>query len=671
MILGAVFSPFASLLGFFGVLMGALAAGLIARRLLGIKQSWLTRLVVGFLGFFVGVTFALTIGAEHLDTPEHILVFSASILVSLMLFTVVFELLARAGEARAVRQRGTGIPHPIQAIRRRLARWARYLQITSILARYGLSPYFRGSSRFSSGQIDGSPGSRRLWGRVRGALGESGGAFVKLGQVLSTRSDILPLEAIAELAGLQDRVPTAPRAAVEVLLAEELGAPLSTVFAAFEHEPLAAASIAQVYRARLSTGEQVVVKVQRPGIREPVERDLDILLSMSRTLEARAAWARAFGVVDLAEGFANALREELDFRVEARNTTTVAAALEKPGVGGGQSEVRIPRVFAQLSTRRMLVLEWLDGVSVRDAGALIEELSLERAALARALLFCFLRQLLRDGTFHADPHPGNVMVLRDGRLALLDFGSVGRLDPLQQAALKRMLVAIERRDAAMLGDALLDLAQERPGADQARLERALAQVMAQRLGPGMEPGPELFKDLFTILFNFGLSFQPVIGGVFRALVTLQGTLGVLAPGFQLMQEARALGSEWMQEAITPSSVRKAVTDEVLTLFPILQRLPRRLDRISAAVEHGTLSVNVRLLADERDARLISKLVSWAVLAFLGAALGMISVLLLGIKGGPAFSDTIGVYQLFGYFGLFISVVLILRVVTAIVRERLG
>ncbi len=670
MILAAAFSPFSSLLAFFAVLLGAIVMGLIAGRLLGVKQSWVSRMIVGFLGFFVGVTFALTIGAQNLDTPEHILVFAASIIVSLMLFSVMSELLVRAGQSRAARQSGASIPHPIQAVRRRLARWARYLQITSIIARYGLSPYYRGRDRLTAGQFESASGKRRLWGRVRGALGESGGAFVKLGQVLSTRSDLLPLEAIAELAGLQDKVPTAPHAAIETLLAEELGAPLSTIFASFTEEPLAAASIAQVYRARLTTGEEVAVKVQRPGIGEPVERDLDILLSMARTLEARAAWARAFGVLDLAEGFAEALREELDFRVEARNTTTVAAALERPGPEK-QPIVRIPRVFAQFSTRRMLVLEWLDGVSARDAGPLIEELHLDRLALARALLQCFLRQLLGDGTFHADPHPGNVLVLRDGRLALLDFGSVGRLDPLQQAALKRMLVAIERRDAAMLSDALLELAQEGPRADQERLERALAQVMAQRLGPGMEPGPELFKDLFTLLFNFGLSFQPVIGGVFRALVTLQGTLGILAPGFQLMDEARALGTEWLQEAISPTSVRKAVTDEVLTLFPLLQRLPRRLDRITAAVEHGTLSVNVRLLADERDARLVSKLVSWAVLAFLGAALGLISVLLLGIKGGPAFSDTIGVYQLFGYVGLFVSVVLILRVVIAIIRERLG
>jgi ubiquinone biosynthesis protein len=272
---------------------------------------------------------------------------------------------------------------------------------------------------------------------------------------------------------------------------------------------------------------------------------------MARSLEARAAWARAFGVVDLAEGFAVNLREELDFRVEAHNIGAVAAGLNSPRRHGAVSaqasdEVRIPRVCPEHSTSRVLVIERLEGVSVRDAGALIEELGLSRPALASALLRCFLRQILREGTFHADPHPGNVMVLRDGHLALIDFGSVGRLDPLQQAALKRMLVALDRHDAALLSDALLDLAQVCTGrVDKERLERSLAQLMAQRLGPGMSPGPEFLVDLFAVLLAFGLAFSPVVGGVFRALVTLQGTLTLLDPNFQVVEEARSLGSEWL------------------------------------------------------------------------------------------------------------------------------
>jgi ubiquinone biosynthesis protein len=267
-----------------------------------------------------------------------------------------------------------------------------------------------------------------------------------------------------------------------------------------------------------------------------------------------------------------------------------------------------------------------------------------------------------------------VMVLRDGHIALIDFGSVGRLDPFQQTALRQMLVALDRRDAAMLSDALLDLAQAREGrttAEEDRLVRALAQLMAQRFGPGMPLGPALFAELFEVLFAFGLAFPPVIGGVFRALVTLQGTLEVLAPGFQLLDEARTVGAELLQEAMAPASIRAAVTDEALTLFPILRRLPRRLDHVIAALERGTLSMNTRSFADERDVNVLKHLVNRGVLAFLGAALAWIAVQLLSLQGGPMLAPAFTVYQLLGYFSLFCGIVLMLRVVIAIARERLG
>jgi ubiquinone biosynthesis protein len=664
-------TPFSSLLAFIGTLAGTILLGTLASRMLGIRQSWGRTLLVGFLGFAAGVTFSLTLNAEHLPLYGRVFVFTSSITVSIMLISVAFELIGRPSGVGIIRPRPAGVPHPLRATRRQIARWLRYLQITSILARYGLSPYFR--VRRAPSPTPGTFSAPRggIWARVRGALEEAGGAFVKFGQVLSTRPDVLPPDAIAELSGLQDHVTAARQDEIEALLGKELGDAPTKVFAAFDAQPLAAASIAQVYSAQLHSGEQVIVKVQRPGIREPIECDLDIMLRLARTLEASASWARSFGVVDLAQGFADALREEIDFRIEARNLATVAEAIDPPNTRKKRGEVRIPRVYAQISTSRVLVIERFDGLSVREADPIIEALSLDRLALARELLRCFLRQILRDGTFHADPHPGNVWVLRDGSLALLDFGSVGRLDPLQRASLQRMLIGLDRRDATMLTEALLDIAYKRADVDADRLERSLAQLMAQRLGPGMSPGPELFAELFALIFEYGLAFPPVVGGVFRALITLQGTLEVLAPEFHLIDEARAMGAEWVKESLSPTSLRKAATDELLNLMPLLQRFPRRLDRITAALEHGTLSANVRLFADEHDRLFLSQLINRAVLAFLGAALGFMGALFLGMQGGPALAETISVYQVFGYAGLFLSATLILRVIVAIVREKAG
>ena len=200
------------------------------------------------------------------------------------------------------------------------------------------------------------------------------------------------------------------------------------------------------------------MKVQRPGIRATVEQDLDIVLRLAAKLESRTRWARTYGLVTLAQAFAAAMREELDFRVEARNMAVMAASWpgQQRAVGGSVSVV-LPAVHEQLSSERVLVIDWLDGVSLRKAGQLIDDRGLDRADLARGLLRSMVYQLTESGVFHADPHPGNIMLLTDGRLALLDFGSVGRLDAQLRSGLQNLLLALGRGDSAALRDALLDL----------------------------------------------------------------------------------------------------------------------------------------------------------------------------------------------------------------------
>lgn len=664
-----------------GLLVVLVLLTAVSARLLGIRLRWWRTLVAGFPGLVAGVLFiwALTGGGRRPRTlPLPAVLLSA--LVATMLIAVLLELLARPGRFANVQGRLAvrRMPHPIRALRARVGRLRRYAAVTRIAGRHGLTAFlggarWPGSRRDMPSAVAGNTAARvrerQLAHSLRAALEECGGMFVKLGQVLSTRSDLLPAEMIAELSGLQDDVAPAQAADIESLLASEFGAPVHEVFAWFDPKPLAAGSIAQVHRARLTAGTKVVVKVQRPGIRPLVERDIDIVLRLGRTLAARTQWARQFRVVALAEGFADALVEELDFRVEARNITAVASS----------SGVQIPGVHKGLSTSRVLVLDYVDGVSVRDAGPLLDRGGTDRAGVARGLLQCMLRQVMIDGTFHADPHPGNVLVLSDASLALIDFGLVGRLDPLQQAGLRRLLFAVARRDPGELQGALADLAEIRvrdhTGDD--RLERALAQFMAQHLGTGMFPDTAMFTALFTLLTEFGITFPPVIGGVFRAMVTLEGTLTLLAPGFQMMEESRSLAGSLLGSQLTPSSLREVAADELVALLPVLRRLPRRLDRITASLDRGTLSTNVRLLADERDIRLAAAMVNRAVMAFVGASLGLLSVGLLAIHGGPvllpgtAHGHGTGVFRVFGYLGLFFGVVLILRVMVAIAREGIG
>ncbi|HUQ61335.1 ABC1 kinase family protein [Lentzea sp.] len=608
-------------------LLLVLGMSLAARRILGLRVGLVRTALACLLAMSIatGVFGETTAPTASLATIQ--LGLSLLVVIGLLAFA---EVIVPTGS----------IPPPTEwwgMLRRRIARTRRYSRITAIAFRHGLGPYLRGRER------SGTDLARSL----RLALQDAGVTFVKLGQVLSTRADLLPEDFVDELSLLQDKVPPAEWDEVRALLDDELG---PDAFREVDPEPLAAASIAQVHRAVLASGAEVVVKVQRPDVRAVAEGDLDIVSRLAETLQ-RTRWGSALGVRDLAAGFAAALREELDFRVEARNIAAVAAVSD--------SSVELPQVH--MSTSRVLVMDRLDGVPVRGAA--------EDEGLARTLLRFVLRQVMLDGVFHADPHPGNVLLLSDGRLGLLDFGSVGRIDSNLRSALQRLLLAIDRGDPAGLTDSLLELTSRPEEIDEQRLERALGQFMARHLGAGMRPDVEMFGDLFLLVSRFGLRVPPEIAAVFRALATLEGTLGVLSPGFNIVVESRAFAAEQITERLTPESVKRTVAEELQAVLPMLRRLPRRIDRITGAVEQGRLSMSIRLFADERDRSFVTGLLHQVMLTVLGATAGVMAVLLLGSSGGPEVVPDVGLHQVFGYNLLIVSVLLGLRVVVAVFRPR--
>ena len=404
-----------------------------------------------------------------------------------MAAAVLLDLVARPGSLAVGERAGLVVtPRPVLAVRRRIAVFRRYRELLGLMRRHGFV------SGASPGVVDEGAGVR-----LRTVLEEAGGVYIKLGQIAATRVDMVPPDVADALSKLQNHVPPEAREAIQAVLETELGATVDEVFAEFDWEPLAAASIGQTHRARLRTGERVVVKIQRPGIEALMERDLAALSLISQVAQRRTALGQGMRSGEMVEQFAVSLRAELDFRREADAMEEMASLL------ADRSPVRIPRVHRELLTRRLLVQERFEGCTASD-GAQLDDWGIDRRALADLLLHSTLDQVLRAGFFHADPHPGNVFVFADGSLGLIDFGAVGRLDSIQKAAVVDMMAALARHDVSLLRDGIERVADVTGAGSPEQFERVLARLLADHVRPSGAVDPTIFQDLVALLSQFGV-----------------------------------------------------------------------------------------------------------------------------------------------------------------------
>ncbi|SOD98280.1 ABC1 kinase family protein [Blastococcus haudaquaticus] len=633
----------------------------VIRRLLGVRPGPVRTLLAAVLALLVvgPLLKRLVPSPEETDTTTAVLYLLLTIACASLLAMVVLVI------AEVVVPDGS-LPGPIElwrGSRARAVRTRRYTQVLRIALRHGLGRFLRGRRHLG---VASSSSRRDLARSLRRALDDGGVTFVKLGQQLSTRRDLVAAEFAEELSRLQDQAAPVPWPQIRAVLTAEFGRPLDDVLAWVEETPLAAASVAQVHAARLEDGTDVVVKVQRPGIEAVVERDLDILRHLARMLEERTGWGRSMGLSTLAAGFAESLREELDFTTERDNLRAMAAALATSPERG----VRVPAPHQDLTTRRVLVMQRLTGTPLGAAGPGLTALGPDRRrALADALLTTVFDQVLQHGLFHVDLHPGNVLLLEDGTLGLLDLGSVGRIDATTRLAFARLLGAVGTQDSVAAGDALLELVDRPEEIDERALERALGALIVRYAAPGATMGAEVFAALFRLVTEHRLAVPPQVAALFRTFATLEGTLALLDPGFDLVGAARETARSRLASALTPERLRATAEEEVVALLPILRRLPRRLDRVADAVEHGRLGVNVRLFADSRDRRWITGLVHQVLLTVIGATAGVMAVLLLDTRDGPLVTESVRLFPVLGYALLIVSVVLVLRVLVSVFRQE--
>ena len=619
----------------------------ISLRLLGVRRGWVRALASGTIGWGVAIFVALGLSGWDWGADRLVVHLLAIGIPATMAAAVALDLLARPGSLALGEQAGlVTTPRPLRALRERIAVLLRYSELARLARREGFGPF--------SGRADASLDP--LGVRLRRVLEEAGGVYIKVGQIAATRVDLLPPEVCAELAGLQNRVAAEPVEQIKSALEAELGHRVEEVFAEFDWEPLAAASIGQTYRARLQSGDAVVVKVQRPGVQATIRRDLAALALLAGVAQRRTTLGQGLRTGELLEQFAQSLRAELDFRREVDAMAEMALSLRD------HTEVRVPKVYGNLCTRRLIVQERFEGFTVADSAQLAAA-QIDKPALADELLRCMLDQVLRVGFFHADPHPGNVFVFADGTLGLIDFGAVGRLDPIQQRAVIDMLAGLIQRDASLLRDGIERVADVTEAISAERLERALARLMAENVRSTGTIEPTVLQDLVRMLAEFGIRLPGDLVVLSRALVTLEGTLRIISPMTSMVAAAGGI----VVSAATPVDRETMIRDEFAAALPHLRQLPDRIDRVLTLASRGRL--RVRSVVDEDGQRILRTLVNRALLSVIGSVfLVAATLMLIATDKGPIVASGTGLFEILGYGGLIAGTVLLLRVAAAVARD---
>jgi predicted unusual protein kinase regulating ubiquinone biosynthesis (AarF/ABC1/UbiB family) len=422
----------------------------------------------------------------------------------------------------------------------RLRLLARRIFVVWTLFSFALYVYFDSKGWINRNDKQRGNRLRAQAARLRQRLIRLGPTFIKMGQMLATRADLLPLEYIIELSALQDNVPPFPTAQAMQQIETELGRPVKEVFKEISPEPVASASLGQVYRATLTSGEEVAVKVQRPRLEERIASDLDVLRSIARTLDRYpnlfpgAEW---LGAID---EFDRVIHEEMDYQREA------ASAEEFSRNFKDWQQIHVPRVFKHLSTSRVLVLEFITGTKVTD----LDELRAKGHSPQRVneLLYrAYFKQLLEDGFFHADPHPGNLLVMEDGRLAIFDFGMMGRVSPELQRQIIEAFFHLYNRDTHGIVDDLIGLGFLAPEADLKAIRDVVTEVFDRKLNLklGEVRFKELTYDLAPVVYQHPIRTPARFTYLMRALMTLEGISIVMNPEFNFFEVARPFVRDYL------------------------------------------------------------------------------------------------------------------------------
>jgi len=499
--------------------------------------------------------------------------------------------------------------------------------------------------------------------RVRRALEELGPTFVKLGQILATRVDLFAPEWISEFSKLQDAAPATPFEEILTQLTEDLGENPETAFASLDKQPLAAASLAQVHRARLADGREVVLKIRRPGIRPIVEADLRLLARLAEIIYSEAPDLRRYRPQEVVREFTLSLRREMDFAAECRNAERIAANF------ADDANIVVPGIHWQWSGERLNVQDYIDGIPGSDLAA-VDAAMMNRKALARRGSGAVLKMMLEDGLFHADPHPGNVFYLPDNRLALIDFGMIGRLSEARRYEVAMLMHGMVTSDTDAVVEVLLDWRDDEENEveiNPARLHNEIDAFIDQYKGLPLKRLNlgAMLSDLVTILRENQLVLPTDLSLMIKAFITLEGMGRQLDPDFDIAAEAAPFLQRIMLAHQSPTALAKRSWRTVSSAADMLAGLPQDVSQLLRAARRGKLRVEVDVVPlkhfgdrlDRAASRLtigivtasliigssivmtvasesvLGGLPTWGLIGFISAVLGGIWVLISIRRGG--------------------------------------
>ncbi len=466
----------------------------------------------------------------------------------------------------------------------------RYRQILSVLFKYGfdslierlhLGQYLdigmRMIARKRRERIDILSRSERL----RMAFEELGPTFIKMGQILSTRPDLIPIEYMRELEKLQDDVPPFPFAQVKEIVERELRSQLNEIFLRFDEAPLAAASIAQVHRAQLKTGEEVIVKVQRPGIRRTIEVDLEILFHLATLIEKYLEELEIYRPTKIVQEFAETLEKEIDFNIEALHVERFARQFM------GNESIYVPWVFRQATTERILTMEYIVGIKVSDITMLDQE-GYDRKIIASRGADLMLEQIFNNGFFHADPHPGNVWILPGNVICYLDFGMMGHVNRQSRINFANMLNGYVLRDEAKITDAVLKIVEWEEEPDRYALEKDIATFMGLHFYKSLKEIRlgALLHEFLGLFVRHQLRLPPDIFLMVKALTQVEGTGLLMNPDFDMSEKVAAFIKQVQMERMQPKRLLSEFVESGGELFQHLKEIPEALHDILIQMKQG-------------------------------------------------------------------------------------